>query len=242
MEPEEAEGRITLAVSAPHPCQYLPGRIATVLFIDFAELNPAVPYGVFLQSGFRRSGTMVYRPQCSDCRRCASARIPVERFAPRRRHRRNLRKNRDMTTRFLPGEFREEHYRLFTRYLAARHPGGPMSRMTAEDYVAFLGGDSPGTLFIELRLEETLVEVMVIDVLPNALSSVYTFYEPTLASRGLGTFGILWQIEEARRRGLDYVYIGYWIPGCPKMDYKGTFEPLEIYRDGRWVVAVAPDA
>ncbi len=117
-----------------------------------------------------------------------------------------------------------------------------MSRMTAEDYVAFLGGDSPGTLFIELRLEETLVEVMVIDVLPNALSSVYTFYEPTLASRGLGTFGILWQIEEARRRGLDYVYIGYWIPGCPKMDYKGTFEPLEIYRDGRWVVAVAPDA
>jgi arginine-tRNA-protein transferase len=79
-----------------------------------------------------------------------------------------------------------------------------------------------------------LVMVSILDVLNDGLSAVYTFFDPTYL-QGLGTYCILWQIEQARRLGLDHLYMGYWIQQSPKMDYKSLFKPHELLIDGKWI-------
>ncbi|MBK1702281.1 arginyltransferase [Thiococcus pfennigii] len=228
-----------LYLTGEQPCSYLPARQARSLFVDPLARLDGAHYRWLLAQGFRRSGRFVYRPACRGCRRCIAVRVPVAAFAPDRAQRRCARRNADLRIALRPAEFVPEHFALYRRYLATRHPDGKMAEGDANDFCRFLldpwGGE---TELLELRTAAPragrLVAVAVTDVVPGALSAIYTFFDPDEAERSLGTFALLCQIAEARRRGLDQVYLGYWIEDCRKMRYKGRFRPLEAWDGQTW--------
>jgi leucyl-tRNA---protein transferase len=228
--------RIALYLTGEHPCSYLPGLAARTLFVDPLARIDAASFQSLLEQGFRRSGRHVYRPACRGCRACVSLRLPVDVFEPNRSQQRNLRTNAaDVTVIDHAPRYESEHFALYRRYLQARHPDGSMAEATRDNYRDFLidpwGGD---TRLLEFRLGERLMAVAVTDVTPGGLSAVYTFFDPDLAHRGPGTFAILGQIETARALGLPYLYLGYWIEACGKMNYKSRFRPLEAWNGRTW--------
>lgn len=226
---------LTLYLAHSHPCAYLPERIATNAVLDPTIAINRGLYGALLDRGFRRSGLHLYRPHCLGCTACVATRIPVEEFTPSRSQRRCANRNSDLSIAWEPVAYSDEAYALFSRYLAARHPQGGMDGASAEDFVAFLDSTWSDTWFMTVRAEDgRLLALAVTDCVDRGLSAVYTFFEPDARSRGLGVFAILTQIGEARRFGLDYVYLGYWIGECDKMAYKVEYQPIEGYVDGRW--------
>jgi len=217
-----------------HPCSYLPGQVSRSAYVDpYLQLDVAT-YSKLAAQGFRRSGDLVYRPQCPSCSACVPIRIPVGRFSPNRTQVRTLRNNANLTVAAKPAEFVEEHYQLFLRYVAARHDDGGMADSTPQDYMGFLGSSWADTSFVEFRLQEKLVGIAVVDSLETSLSAVYTFFDPFHADRGLGTLAVLWQIGESKRLGLDWLYLGFWIGACRKMNYKDHYRPLEALIGGQW--------
>jgi arginyl-tRNA--protein-N-Asp/Glu arginylyltransferase len=231
--------RVTSLVSyltPPHPCSYLPERYATNQFISPDLSIDAGLYSRLIELGFRRSGDYVYRPRCFGCEACIPARIPVSAFTPNRSQRRNWRDNQHLKVISRPAVFNDEHFELYRRYLSWRHDGGGMDNPSPRDYMGFLTSRRIDTRFYELRDGHRLVGVAVVDCLPDSFSAVYTFYDPEYRRCGIGVFAILWQIAEARRLGIPWIYLGYWIHECSKMRYKGRFHPLEVYRRGRWLL------
>ncbi len=226
---------LPLLLSGEHRCSYLAGRRARSLLLDPREPRAALAYPRLAALGFRRSGRLIYRPHCEGCAECRAVRVPVARFRARRSQRRCLRGNRDLVVGERPLEFDPAHFSLYRRYLAARHPGAGMDDPSVRDYTEFLLAPWPGARLLEFRLAGEPVAVAVVDRVADGLSAVYTFYEPRLARRGLGIYAVLEQIARARREGLAYLYLGYWIEGSAKMRYKRTFRPLEVLRGGRWM-------
>lgn len=217
-----------------HNCSYLEDRQATTLFVDpQARITPAL-YSELSLMGFRRSGDFLYRPHCNGCNACIPARIPVDRFRPRRRHRRTLRDNRDLEVVQEPAGFAGEYYQLYSRYIEQRHVDGDMYPPSEEQFQSFLVSSWSDTRFYSFRRQGELLAVAVTDRLNDGLSAVYTFFQPDLPRRSLGNQAVLWQIEECRRLGLPYLYLGYWVRECEKMAYKSDFHPLEILIDGEW--------
>jgi len=217
-----------------HRCGYYAERQARNLVIDPLARGLPQVYGTALERGFRRSGGHVYRPHCAGCRACVASRVPVAEFVPDRSQRRCLKRNADLVVRVVPAQRSDENFALYRRYLAARHPDGGMDDPGEDDFERFLACAWSPTRFLELRAGDELLAVAVTDVLPQGLSAVYTFYAPEHAERSLGTCAILSQIEWARAQQLPHLYLGYWIEGHPKMDYKARFRPLERLRDGSW--------
>ncbi|ODS62516.1 MAG: arginyltransferase [Arenimonas sp. SCN 70-307] len=225
---------IRLFQSLEHACGYWPERLARDLIIDPADPHLPSVYGQALAMGFRRSGGHVYRPYCGGCRACISVRIPVDRFEPGRSHKRCLARNADLELRIAPARRTDENFALYRRYLDTRHAGGGMDDPAPENFDAFLACRWSPTEFMEFRLGGELVALAVTDVLPQGLSAVYTFFEPALAERSLGTYAILQQVARARREQRGYVYLGFWLAGHPKMEYKRRFRPLEYLDGAHW--------
>ena len=230
---------LRLFQSTPHPCGYWPLRTARDLVIDPDDprLEKLYPHG--LGWGFRRSGNLLYRPQCPDCQACVPVRIDAERFIPNRSQRRCLKRNADLRGQVVHAQRSDEQLALYQRYLSARHPGGGMDQHTAADYDRFLLGDWSQTRFLEIRGpdhagNDALLAVAVTDVTPAGLSAVYTYYDPRSQSRALGTYAILQQLHLARSRQLPHLYLGYWIDGHTKMAYKRGFSALEAYDGQHW--------
>ncbi len=228
---------LRLLMGSAHACGYLPERHARSAFVDPAfPLEPTL-YGALLDQGFRRSGDYAYRPMCLNCRACQSARIVAAQFTPDRAQRRCLKRNADLSL-SISHTLTEGHYELYRRYLAARHRDGGMDPDDAKAFEEFLACGWGATEFWEFRLgaapDAQLMAVSVVDRVPHGLSAVYTFFEPKTPERGLGTYAILSQIEQAQVQHLPYVYLGYWVPGSAKMDYKKRFHPLEVLNNGNW--------
>lgn len=222
-----------------HPCGYWPERQARDLVLDPRDPRLSEWYTLALGWGFRRSGDIVYRPYCASCWACTPVRIPVAAFVPDRSMRRSIRRNDDLRMRVCPAERTDEHLALYRRYLAMRHPKGGMDEHGATEFDQFLVGSWSRTRFLEFRRPAAdghgeLLAVAVTDVTPDALSAVYTFFDPDHAARGLGTYAILRQLEWAAAEGREHLYLGYWIDGHPKMDYKRRFKPLEAFDGRRW--------
>ncbi|GAC1037814.1 arginyltransferase [Pseudomonas sp. No.117] len=227
--------RLKFYATQPHACSYLPNEQATTLFLDPSQPMNGQIYAELSELGFRRSGDHLYRPHCQLCKACVPARIPVARFRPSRKQNRVLKRNADIkVTRCEPG-FTEERYQLYARYISERHADGDMFPPSRGQFSTFLVSSLPYAFFYELRVADRLIGIAVTDVLPNGMSAVYTFYDPNEEKRSLGVFGILWQIAETRRLGLDAVYLGYWIKGCRKMSYKTEYRPIELFVNQRWV-------
>ena len=225
---------IAFFASAPHDCSYLPGQTAVTVFADPAVTMDMLRYSALAELGFRRSGKHVYIPHCPGCRACVPARIPVAEFQPNRSQRRNWRLNQDISTRVLKPAFYDEHFALYQRYIHQRHTGGGMDNPTPQSYLDFLHSPWCNTEFVEFRRDGQLLAVAVMDVLSHGLSCVYTFFDPEQTQAGLGRYAVLWQIEEAKRRGLAWIFLGFWIQNCRKMLYKQEYRPVELFLDNHW--------
>ena len=235
------ESKPDLYLSMPHPCSYLPGRMSTILFVDPQRLLSEGEYGAFVRRGFRRSGDLVYRPHCQGCNACVAVRVPVRFFKPTRGQRRVWNRNRDIEILEKPARFDSEHFDLYRRYQAGRHPESGMNDADPQKYLGFLASRQVDSAFFEMRAAGRLLGVAVVDVLPDGLSAVYTFFDPELSPRGLGVFAVLWEIAETARRGLDFLYLGYWIADAPKMSYKTNYRPLEALMGGHWLTLAPQD-
>jgi leucyl-tRNA---protein transferase len=222
------------------PCPYLPGRTERKVF---ARLNGALAQPLneaLTHSGFRRSQMIAYRPACEGCSACVSVRIVVAEFEPSKSQRRIARRNADLAREQVPAEATREQYALLRAYLDSRHAGGGMSDMGLFDYVAMVEETPVDTHIVEYRRKNedgtpgTLFASALTDVLRDGLSMVYSFYHPGEDARSLGTQMILDHVAAARTRDLPYVYLGYWIRGSDKMEYKSRFQPLEALGPEGW--------
>ena len=232
-------------LTAPSPCPYLPAREERKVFTHLVgerapELNDLLTHG-----GFRRSQSIAYRPACETCRACVSVRVVVEDFRPTRSMRRILDRNGDLIGEMRTAVPTSEQYVVFRSYLDSRHRDGGMADMTVLDYAMMVEDSHVETRIVEFRRRGPdsritgrgngpLLGVALTDVLSDGLSMVYSFFDPDAGGRSLGTFIILDHISRARRLGLPYVYLGYWVKGSKKMDYKGRFLPQERLTGDGW--------
>jgi arginyl-tRNA--protein-N-Asp/Glu arginylyltransferase len=230
-------------ITAPQPCPYLPGRLERKLFTHLTRDKPRFLVDNLLKGGFRRSQNIAYMPYCDACSACVPVRILVDEFAPRRSLKRIARANRDLVaTRMQPAPSSEQ-YSLFRSYIDARHADGGMAEMSVLDYSLMVEDSVVETFVTEYRLKpdpngdgsSSLIAVSLCDRLSDGISMVYSFYDPEAARRGLGTYMILEHIAYAHRLGAPYLYLGYWIQGSPKMNYKKRFGPQEQLTGNGWV-------
>jgi arginine-tRNA-protein transferase len=232
-------------LTAPSPCPYIPGREERKVFTHLVGERAPGLNDLLTHGGFRRSQSIAYRPACDGCRACISVRVITDEFRPTRSMRRIAAHNADIV-----GEMRalvptSEQYAVFRAYLDARHRNGGMADMTVLDYAMMVEDSHVKTRLVEYRRRGpdssindrgagALLGVALTDVLSDGLSMVYSFFEPDEGARSLGTFMILDHVERAQRMGLRYVYLGYWVDGSRKMDYKGRFLPQERLMPDSW--------
>ncbi len=226
--------RLQFYLTAAYPCGYLPNRFARSQVVTPSHLVDSTVYSELVRQGFRRSGLNVYRPRCDNCHACVPVRLPVADFTPNRSQRRCRTRNHDVGYILKPLVFDETHYRLYRRYQRARHAGGGMDQDDREQYRNFLLMSRVDSALVEYTLDGRVVMVSLVDRLLDGLSAVYAFYAPELGRRGLGVYNVLTLVELARRMGLSFVYLGYWIGNSPKMAYKRQYRPIEGLIDGRW--------
>ncbi|MEW6367263.1 MAG: arginyltransferase [Acidobacteriota bacterium] len=229
----QAIERAVPAPGEPFPCPYLSGRTARNTTLLVSSYLPGV-YHSLMDLNFRRLGHLFYRPRCDGCDACRMIRVPVEEFRPSRAQRRCWTRNRDLSVELGQPVLTDEKHELYGRYLSLRHDGTMDGSL--QEFQRFLYTSSVETVEVVCRAGEKLVAVSVADLEPLAMSAVYCYFEPYLPSRSLGTFNILWMIEECRRRRLPYLYLGFFVRDCHQMRYKSNFLPCEILTpEGRWI-------
>lgn len=228
-------------VTAPSPCPYIPGRLERKVFTELKGSNAAEMSEALSRIGFRRSQNVVYRPSCDGCAACVSVRVKATEFSPSVSQKRLLKRHADLEVTACEPWSTQEQFDLLQRYLGHRHPDGGMAAMDAYDFADMVEQTPVDTVVVEYREASVdcrpgrLLGACLTDKQSDGLSMVYSFFEPDLAARqGLGTFIILDHITRAGRAGLPFVYLGYWIEGCERMDYKTRFAPVERLGAGGW--------
>jgi len=233
-------------LTAPSPCPYLAGQYERKVFTHLVGDKAMELNDILTQGGFRRSQNIAYRPACETCRACVSVRILAQQFQPTKNMKRVLKTNADLIGEERGPEPSSEQYSLFRAYLDVRHRGGGMSDMTLLDYAMMVEDSHVSTRVIEYRLrgpdsfvtgkgEGELIAVALTDEMSDGLSMVYSFYNPELERRSLGSYLILDHIRRAQARGLPHVYLGYWVNGSKKMGYKIRYQPQEHLGPNGWV-------
>ena len=227
------EVNLKVGLTPKHPCSYLAGQKEQLLVLLDKKLLCPKGYEQLLSAGFRRSGADIYRPHCQLCSACESLRIDVVQFVPSRSQKRIIRLNRDVEV-ILSEQDKPEYFDLYARYINQRHQDGTMYPANRDQYSGFLLCDWLPPLFIEFRLEQQLIAVAVTDRLEESLSALYTFYDPELEHRSLGSFAILSQIIMAKENHKKWLYLGYQVDDCQKMNYKQHFRPHQRLVAGHW--------
>jgi arginyl-tRNA--protein-N-Asp/Glu arginylyltransferase len=221
--------------TSPVSCPYLPGRAERKLIVELGRSSGALFYDELSRAGFRRSHRFAYRPACRGCSSCVPVRIAVDRFGHTRSTRRVRNTNRDIKGRFVAAHATPEQFRLFSAYQRSRHSDSDMASMSYGDYRGMVEDTPVRTAIAELRDGSgTLVAASLVDLLDDGISAVYSFYDPQQAKLSLGTWSVLWLVEQCQRHGQPFVYLGYWIAESSKMAYKARFPALERLVDGVW--------
>jgi leucyl-tRNA---protein transferase len=234
-------------VTTPSPCPYLPGKTERKVFTELSgphagELNDALG-----RIGFRRSQSVAYRPSCQGCTACVSVRVCAAEFKPNGTQRRQIRKHEDLVVSLCKPWTTEEQFALLRKYLSARHPGGGMADMDEFDFADMVEQTPVKTFIIEYREPTTdgtpgkLVGACLTDQQSDGLSMIYSFFDPECGREGLGTTIILDHIQRAARSGLAYVYLGYWVDGSARMQYKTRFRPIERLTASGWQRFTPPE-
>lgn len=223
-------------ITPAHDCSYLDQRAARMVFLDPVQRIDTVTLSELSRLGFRRSGDFIYRPECHLCRQCLTARIPVHAFHPTSSQKKALKRNQDLRVSITPTiRAQDHHYALYDRYIRQRHHDGDMYPPSRDQFEKFLVHSCAESFFIELWDDKRLLSVATCDQLDDGLSAVYTFFDPDEARRSLGVYSILSQIEYVKSQGLEYLYLGYWVPHSSKMTYKVQYAPLEVLLNGHWL-------
>ncbi len=225
---------IPLFLNQEHKCGYFTDRREQSAFVHPDCVLTGSVYNQLLEHGFRRSGDMVYKPLCKQCSACTPVRIAVDDFLPSRSQKRILRNQTIVSVKIKPAGFEQAHYDLYLKYQQTRHSGSGMANSTPEEYLNFLSNTWCNTLFVELYIDGVLVAVAIVDHLDNALSAVYTFFDPDFSRYSLGSYAVLWQIQYAQKLQLPWLYLGYWIKDCKKMSYKNKYRPLQAFINEEW--------
>jgi arginine-tRNA-protein transferase len=234
-------------LTAPQPCPYLSHRFERKVFTHLVGDRAADMNDLLTQGGFRRSQNIAYRPACETCRSCVSTRVLVQEFQRSENMQRVWRKNSDLIGKIYTAEPSSEQYALFRRYLDSRHGDGGMADMSVMDYAMMVQDSHVNTSLIEYRRRGPdsfltgsgvgeLIAVALTDTMADGLSMVYSFFDPDLDKRSIGTFLILDHIERARLSGKPHVYLGYWVEGSQKMSYKTRFFPQEHLGPTGWTL------
>lgn len=234
----QAQDPTQFFMTAPSPCGYIPGQLERKVFTHLIGRRAKALNNLLSEVGFRRSQTIAYRPACERCAACVSVRVPVDEFKPSRNLARVLEQNRDMVGTLVSNTATSEQYALFRAYLSERHTEGGMIDMSVLDFTLMIEDSHVDTDLVEYRRRGPdtgisgkgygpLMATALTDVLSDGLSMVYSFYDPHESARSLGTFMILDHIARSKKRGLPYLYLGYWIEGSRKMAYKARFMPQE---------------
>ena len=225
-------------VTAPTPCPYLEDQFERKAFTHLAQASPDALHHQLSEAGFRRSQAVAYRPACPSCNACRSVRVDANNFKLSRNQSRIVNRNKDLVRTPVEPKATREQFRLLKNYLLARHKGGGMSDMGYREYVGMINESPVQTLLFEYRErsepDSPLVAVSLTDVLRDGFSMVYTFFDPRQSQRSLGTYMVLDHILSAEDYALPHVYLGYWIKGSQKMDYKRRFQPLEVLDGPVW--------
>lgn len=233
-------------ITGSSPCPYLPDRDERKVFTYLVGKDTHQVYDLLCSGGFRRSQNIAYRPACEGCSACISVRVPVDTFHWTKSFLRCYKRNRDLISSFCEGKAKSEHYSLFADYVDSRHQDGGMAEMTVLDFSAMVDESAVKTNLVEYRLrpdaplagpdpqQGDLVGVALTDTLNDGLSMIYSFFDPVLEKRSMGTFMILDHIVKARQKGLPYLYLGFWIDGSRKMEYKSRFLPQQRLGQDGW--------
>lgn len=233
---------ITFLLTREASCPYLPGRRERKLVTELTGPDAAEIYDLLSRAGFRRSHAVAYRPACPGCQACVPVRVPVERFRPGRSLRRVAKRNAGLSVSIRPAGATMEQFALFSRYLARRHGDGEMAGMGFADYRAMVEDTPIDSGMVELRNPAgALIACCLVDRSTDGLSAVYSFFDPDYAADSLGSYIVMRLIDEARRRSLPYVYLGYWIAASRKMVYKIRFHPLEAFGPEGWASMELPE-
>ena len=228
--------------TAPMPCPYLAGRTERKVVTELTGAESEALHDRLSRAGFRRSHNIAYSPVCPGCQACIPIRIACDRFQPDRTQRRVARDNADLTAQETSARATAEQFTLFQRYQQARHNDGDMASMGFYDYRAMIEDTPITTHVVEFREPDgRLVAACLTDRLSDGLSAVYSFYDPEMERRSLGTFAVLWLVQRAMQLDLPFVYLGYWVPQSRKMAYKARFRPSEILTGGHWRELLATD-
>jgi arginine-tRNA-protein transferase len=239
--------RLRFFLTAPSPCPYLPGREERKVFAHLPMLDGALVNDSLTQGGFRRSQNIAYRPACENCQACVSARLPVRDYVFSRSERRVMARNDHLTRHIVESEATVEQFDLLRRYLLSRHADGGMADMTWPDYVAMVEDTAVRTHLVEYRTTPAdrgpgdLVACALVDQLADGLSLVYSFFDPLRSRASPGSFIIFDHVIQASLLDLPFLYLGYWVRGSEKMDYKARFSPLEILKPTGWSLMSARD-
>ncbi len=219
----------------PSPCPYKEGEEERKLVTEISSQEPNHQYDLMIRAGFRRSHTYLYRPQYDRPEYCLSVRVRVKDFSMRKSQRRVWNKNSDLIVSAHKAVATQEQYQLFKPYIQSRHGDGDMNDMSWSDYKDMIEASPVDTEIIEFSTpDKTLVAACLVDWVNGGVSAVYSFFDTKSSDRGLGSFMILWLIQEAKKRDLDFVYLGYWIKESQKMAYKSKYQPLEAFKSGLW--------
>ncbi len=230
--------RIPLAMrlSMQSDCPYIEGQIEQRIAVDISN-DPQCHDGL-ATAGFRRVENWVYRPACPQCNACLPWRVYVPGFTPSGNMIRIIKKNSDLKRRVAKPTPSDDHYRLFKTYVTSRHNDGQMAQMDQCDFISMVSNSPIETVIISYyNAENKLVSALLADLQSDGISAVYSFFDPVLAKRSLGTFMVLDLMTIAKDSKLDWVYLGYFVEGSQKMEYKARFGPAEIFKDGRWQTA-----
>jgi arginine-tRNA-protein transferase len=227
--------------TAPLPCPYLAGRTERKIVTELAGPEAEALHDKLSRAGFRRSHNIAYSPVCPGCAACIPIRILAPQFEPNRAQRKLQKINVDVAAFELPARATAEQFALFQRYQQARHGEGDMAAMGFYDYRAMVEDTPITTSMVEFRdSQDKLLGACLTDWLSDGLSAVYSFYDPAVARRSLGSWAILWLVTRAQSLSLPFVYLGYWVPESRKMAYKSRFRPSEVLMGGVWRVLEEP--
>ena len=226
-------------VTAPQDCPYLENKVERKLFTALYGSNSSRLNNSLSKQGFRRSQNVLYRPSCSNCTACMSARIPSKDFSPSKSQKRILSKNEDIVRVINPPVATDLQYELFKNYIKIRHSNGGMSDMDSDDFTSMIEETNVESKLIEYYMRRDanleLVSFSLVDILDDGISMVYSVFDPELRNRSLGTYMILDHNRLALEMTLKFVYLGYWVKGSSKMDYKKRFSPLEVFTEDKWI-------
>lgn len=217
-----------------YPCSYIPTKEARSEIAVSSHHIDTNAFAKLIQSGFRRSGNYIYRPSCDHCQACLPIRIDIREFKPNRSQRRTWKRHHCLVLENHKLHNSPEHFLLYQRYQKKRHYSDTIQHDYYEQYQNFLLQSHVNSRLIEFYEGKQLRSVSIIDILPDGISSVYTFFDPDVPNASFGTYSILWQIEYCRKLDLPYLYLGYWIKENQKMNYKINFRPLEALIKGKW--------